>query len=424
MALTDLKYAQYLKILHEELIPAMGCTEPIAMAYAAAKAREVLGALPDKIDIVISGNIIKNVKSVIVPNTGGLKGITAAIAAGAVAGNADRQLEVLADVKEDEIPKIAQFMESCAMTVMKSESDKLLDIDLHMYRGRDNVRLRITDFHTNIVLIEKNGEVLLKKESASADGGETDRGVLNVRDIIEFAESVDIEDVRDLLEKQIEYNCAISEEGLHGEYGASVGKTLLETRGEDVRVRARAQAAAGSDARMSGCEMPVVIVSGSGNQGMTASLPVIVYARDMGASHERLLRALVVSNLITIHQKTPIGRLSAFCGAISAGCGAAAGVAWLTDGTYEAVSATITNTLGMISGTVCDGAKPSCATKIASAVEAGLLGFDLYEKGKGLHGGDGILKDNVERTIESVGQLAREGMRETDTEILDIMLED
>lgn len=424
MALTDLKYAQYLKILHEELIPAMGCTEPIAMAYAAAKAREVLGALPDKIDIVISGNIIKNVKSVIVPNTGGLKGITAAIAAGAVAGNADRQLEVLADVKEDEIPKIAQFMESCAMTVMKSESDKLLDIDLHMYRGRDNVRLRITDFHTNIVLIEKNGEVLLKKESASADGGETDRGVLNVRDIIEFAESVDIEDVRELLEKQIEYNYAISEEGLHGEYGASVGRTLLETRGEDVRVRARAQAAAGSDARMSGCEMPVVIVSGSGNQGMTASLPVIVYAKDMGASHERLLRALVVSNLITIHQKTPIGRLSAFCGAISAGCGAAAGVAWLTDGTYEAVSATITNTLGMISGTVCDGAKPSCATKIASAVEAGLLGFDLYEKGKGLHGGDGILKDNVERTIESVGQLAREGMRETDTEILDIMLED
>lgn len=424
MALTDLKYAQYLKILREELIPAMGCTEPIALAYAAAKAREVLGALPDKIDIVISGNIIKNVKSVIVPNTGGLKGITAAIAAGAAVGNAEKQLEVLADVKEDEIPKIAQFMEGCAMTVMKSESDKLLDIDLHMYRGSDNVRLRITDFHTNIVLIEKNGQVLLKKESASSDGGETDRSVLNVRDIIAFAESVDIEDVRDLLEKQIEYNCAISEEGLHGEYGASVGKTLLETRGEDVRVRARAQAAAGSDARMSGCEMPVVIVSGSGNQGMTASLPVIVYARDMGASHERLLRALVVSNLITIHQKTPIGRLSAFCGAISAGCGAAAGVAWLTDGTYEAVSATITNTLGMISGTVCDGAKPSCATKIASAVEAGLLGFDLYEKGKGLHGGDGILKDNVEKTIESVGQLAREGMRETDAEILDIMLED
>lgn len=424
MIKTDKKYSQYLQILKEELIPAMGCTEPIAMAYAAAKARAVLGKMPGKIDIVISGNIIKNVKSVIVPNTGGLKGITAAIAAGVAVGNADKQLEVLADVKQEYIPKIAEFMNSCQMTVMKSQSDKLLDIDLHLYAGSDSVRLRITDQHTNIVLIEKNGKVLFEAGSAANDGGETDRSVLNVQDIIDFAETVDIEDVRELLEKQIGYNLAISEEGLHGSYGASIGKTLIATRGEDVRVRARAQAAAGSDARMSGCELPVVIVSGSGNQGMTASLPVIVYANDMGASHERLLRALVVSNLITIHQKTPIGRLSAFCGAVSAGCGAAAGVAWLIDGTTEAVSATITNTLGMISGTVCDGAKPSCAAKIASAVEAGLLGFDLYENGKGLHGGDGILKSDVEKTIESVGQLAREGMRETDAEILDIMLDD
>lgn len=424
MIKTDIKYSQYLQILREELIPAMGCTEPIAMAYAAAKARAVLGKMPEKIDIVISGNIIKNVKSVIVPNTGGLKGITAAIAAGVTVGNADRQLEVLADVKQEDIHKIAEFMDSCQMTVMKSRSDKLLDIDLHMYAGTDSVRLRITDLHTNIVLIEKNGRVLFEASSAANDNGETDRSVLNVQDIVDFAETVDIEDVRELLEKQIEYNLAISDEGLHGSYGASIGKTLIQTRGEDVRVRARAQAAAGSDARMSGCELPVVIVSGSGNQGMTASLPVIVYANDMGASHERLLRALVVSNLITIHQKTPIGRLSAFCGAVSAGCGAAAGVAWLIDGTTEAVSATITNTLGMISGTVCDGAKPSCAAKIASAVEAGLLGFDLYENGKGLHGGDGILKNDVEKTIESVGQLAREGMRETDAEILDIMLDD
>lgn len=424
MIKTDKKYSQYLQILKEELIPAMGCTEPIAMAYAAAKARAVLGKMPEKIDIVISGNIIKNVKSVIVPNTGGLKGITAAIAAGVAVGNADKQLEVLADVKQEDIPKIAEFMNSCQMTVMKSQSDKLLDIDLHLYAGSDSVRLRITDQHTNIVLIEKNGKVLFEAGSAANDGGETDRSVLNVQDIIDFAETVDIEDVRELLEKQIGYNLAISEEGLHGSYGASIGKTLIATRGEDVRVRARAQAAAGSDARMSGCELPVVIVSGSGNQGMTASLPVIVYANDMGASHERLLRALVVSNLITIHQKTPIGRLSAFCGAVSAGCGAAAGVAWLIDGTTDAVSATITNTLGMISGTVCDGAKPSCAAKIASAVEAGLLGFDLYENGKGLHGGDGILKNDVEKTIESVGQLAREGMRETDAEILDIMLDD
>ena len=420
----DVKYSQYLQILREELLPAMGCTEPIAMAYAAAKARQTLGGLPDKIDIVISGNIIKNVKSVVVPNTGGLKGIAAAIAAGVAVGDADRQLEVLSQVKPEDIPKISEFMNECQMTVMKSDSGKLLDIDLHLYKGTDSVRLRICDYHTNIVLIEKNGETLFEKAADGGEDSETDRSVLNVRDILDFAESVRLEDVSELLERQIQYNLAISEEGLRGNYGAAIGKTLLETRGDDVRVRARAQAAAGSDARMSGCELPVVIVSGSGNQGMTASLPVIVYALDMHKSHEQLLRALVVSNLITIHQKTPIGRLSAFCGAVSAGCGAAAGVAWLLEGSYEAVCATITNTLGMISGTVCDGAKPSCATKIASAVEAGLLGFDLYEKGKALHGGDGILKNDVEKTIESVGQLAREGMRETDEEILDIMLDE
>lgn len=417
-------YGQYLQILREELIPAMGCTEPIAMAYAAAKARQVLGEMPDKIDIVISGNIIKNVKSVVVPNTGGLKGITAAVAAGVTVGDADRQLEVLAGVREEDIHLIREFMDSCPMTVMKSQSPKLLDIDLRLYKGTDCVRLRIADYHTNIVLIEKNGDVLLQLDNASDDGGETDRSVLSVKGIVEFAECVRIDDVRELLERQIAYNTAISQEGLRGEYGASVGKTLLSTRGSDVRVRARAVAAAGSDARMSGCELPVVIVSGSGNQGMTASLPVIVYAQEMGADRDRLLRALVVSNLVTVHQKTPIGRLSAFCGAVSAGCGAAAGVAWLCEGSVDAVSATITNTLGMISGTVCDGAKPSCATKIASAVEAGLLGFDLYERGKGLCGGDGILKGDVEKTIESVGKLAREGMRETDSEILEIMLDD
>ena len=417
-------YGQYLQILREELIPAMGCTEPIAMAYAAAKARQVLGEMPDKIDIVISGNIIKNVKSVVVPNTGGLKGITAAVAAGVTVGDADRQLEVLAGVREEDIHLIREFMDSCPMTVMKSQSPKLLDIDLRLYKGTDCVRLRIADYHTNIVLIEKNGDVLLRLDDASDDGGETDRSVLSVKGIVEFAECVRIDDVRELLERQIAYNTAISQEGLRGEYGASVGKTLLSTRGSDVRVRARAVAAAGSDARMSGCELPVVIVSGSGNQGMTASLPVIVYAQDMGADRDRLLRARVVSNLVTVHQKTPIGRLSAFCGAVSAGCGAAAGVAWLCEGSVDAVSATITNTLGMISGTVCDGAKPSCATKIASAVEAGLLGFDLYERGKGLCGGDGILKGDVEKTIESVGKLAREGMRETDSEILEIMLDD
>ena len=424
MTPNDEKYGLYLQILKEELIPAMGCTEPIAMAYAAAKARAVLGQLPEKVDIVISGNIIKNVKSVVVPNTGGLKGIAAAVAVGIAVGNADKQLEVVADVKEEDVHLVSEFMESCEMTVQKSLSPKLLDIDLTLYKGSDYVRLRITDFHTNIMYIEKNGEVLLDKGTGEDASCETDRSVLNVKEIVEFAECVNLDDISELLEKQIEYNYAISEEGLRGDYGAAIGKTLLATRGDDIRNKARAQAAAGSDARMSGCELPVVIVSGSGNQGMTTSLPVIVYAKEMGASHEKLLRALVVANLITIHQKTPIGRLSAFCGAVSAGCGAAAGVAWLVDGSVEAVSATIVNALGMISGTVCDGAKPSCATKIASAVEAGLLGFDLYLSGHGLKGGDGIIKADVEKTIQSVGQLAREGMRQTDSEILDIMLDD
>ena len=424
MTPNDEKYGLYLQILKEELIPAMGCTEPIAMAYAAAKARAVLGVLPEKVDIVISGNIIKNVKSVVVTNTGGLKGIAAAVAVGIAVGNADKQLEVVADVREDEIHLVSEFMESCEMTVQKSTSPKLLDIDLTLYKGSEYVRLRITDFHTNIMYIEKNGEVLLDKGMGEDASCETDRSVLNVKEIVEFAECVNIDDVKDMLEKQIEYNYAISEEGLRGDYGAAIGKTLLATRGDNVRNRARAQAAAGSDARMSGCELPVVIVSGSGNQGMTTSLPVIVYAKELGVSHEKLLRALTVANLITIHQKTPIGRLSAFCGAVSAGIGAAAGVAWLVDGSVEAVSATIVNALGMISGTVCDGAKPSCATKIASAVEAGLLGLDLYQSGHGLKGGDGLIKADVEKTIQSIGQLAREGMRQTDSEILDIMLAD
>ncbi len=294
MEISDVKYSQYLQILREELLPAMGCTEPIAMAYAAAKARQTLGAMPDKIDIVISGNIIKNVKSVVVPNTGGLKGIAAAVAAGTVVGDADKQLEVLSFVKPEEIPQIGKFMDECQMTVMKSESGKLLDIDLHMYKGTDSVRLRICDYHTNIVLIEKNGQVLLKKDESAAAGSETDRSVLNVHDILDFAESVCIDDVRDMLERQIEYNLAISEEGLRGNYGASIGKTLLETRGDDVRVRARAQAAAGSDARMSGCELPVVIVSGSGKPGhdrFPAGHRVCArYARKPRAASARALR--------------------------------------------------------------------------------------------------------------------------------------
>lgn len=416
-------YGQYLQILREELIPAMGCTEPIAMAYAAAKARQVLGEMPDKIDIVISGNIIKNVKSVVVPNTGGLKGITAAVAAGVTVGDADRQLEVLAGVREEDIHLIREFMDSCPMTVMKSQSPKLLDIDLRLYKGTDCVRLRIADYHTNIVLIEKNGDVLLRLDDASDDGGETDRSVLSVKGIVEFAECVRIDDVRELLERQIAYNTAISQEGLRGEYGASVGKTLLSTRGSDVRVRARAVAAAGSDARMSGCELPVVIVSGSGNQGMTASLPVIEYAKEYHKSEEELIRAVIVSDLITIHQKSWIGRLSAFCGAISAGCGSAAGIAYLLGGDYDVIAHTLVNSLAIVSGIVCDGAKASCAGKIAAAVNAGILGYNMHLNGQQFYAGDGIVSKGVEATIRNVGRLGRDGMRETDKEILRIMTE-
>ena len=423
MIKTDKKYSQYLQILKEELIPAMGCTEPIAMAYAAAKARAVLGKTPEKIDIVISGNIIKNVKSVIVPNTGGLKGITAAIAAGVAVGNADKQLEVLADVKQEDIPKIAEFMSSCQMTVMKSQSDKLLDIDLHLYAGSDSVRLRITDQHTNIVLIEKNGKVLFEAGSAANDGGETDRSVLNVQDIVDFAETVDIDDVRELLEKQIGYNLAISEEGLHGSYGASIGKTLIATRGEDVRVRARAQAAAGSDARMSGCELPVVVNSGSGNQGLTVSMPVIEYAAEIGASKEKLYRSLVLSNLIAVHEKQGIGCLSAYCGVVSAGAAAGCGIAYLCGGDLKTVTHTLVNALAITSGMVCDGAKPSCAAKIAAAVDAGILGYEMYCQGQQFRDGEGIVKKGVENTIRNVGRLGAKGMKETDLEIIRIMTE-
>ena len=421
MEISDVKYSQYLQILREELLPAMGCTEPIAMAYAAAKARQTLGAMPDKIDIVISGNIIKNVKSVVVPNTGGLKGIAAAVAAGTVVGDADKQLEVLSFVKPEEIPQIGKFMDECQMTVMKSESGKLLDIDLHMYKGTDSVRLRICDYHTNIVLIEKNGQVLLKRDENAAAGSETDRSVLNVHDILDFAESVRIEDVRDMLERQINYNLAISEEGLRGNYGASIGKTLLETRGDDVRVRARAQAAAGSDARMSGCELPVIINSGSGNQGITVSVPLIIYARERQIPQDTLYRALTLSNLIAIHQKTGIGRLSAYCGAVSAGCGAGCGIAYMEGADYRGIAHTLVNALAIVSGIVCDGAKPSCAAKIASSVEAGIFGWQMYQAGQQFCGGDGILSKGVENTIHNVCRLGRDGMRETDREIIRIM---
>jgi len=417
-------YDSYIKILEEELIPAMGCTEPIAVALAAAKAREALGLTPERCRIEVSGNIIKNVKAVTVPNTGGMKGLEGATAAGIAAGREDLELEVLSQVTDEGRAAIRACLDNCAMEVVPAGGDRVFYIKITVEAQGHSACCEIVDFHTNVVLIEKDGQTLFQAE-AKAEGGsqQTDRSILSVEEIIQFADGLDPADVAEVLNRQIAYNSAIAAEGLKGGWGAEVGKTLRAAHGDSVAVRAKAAAAAGSDARMSGCELPVIIVSGSGNQGMTASLPVIEYARDMGASEEALLRALAVANLITIHQKTGIGRLSAFCGATSAGCGAVCGIAYLQGGRYEVISHTIVNALAICSGMVCDGAKPSCAAKIAAAVDAGLLGYQMY-KGGGHQflSGEGILKDGVEATIESVGRLARKGMRQTDQEILDIMV--
>ena len=414
---------EFIQILKEELLPAMGCTEPIAVAYAAAKARETLGALPERVLVEASGNIIKNVKSVVVPNTGGLKGLPAAAAAGVVAGDASAELQALASVTALQIAAIGEYLNKTPIEVRHADTPHIFDIAVSVFRGEESAYVRITDFHTNIVTIRRNDETLLEKQSAGEEESLTERGSLSVERIVDFADSVDIENVRELLERQIAYNMAISEEGLKNSYGANIGKTLLHRNGDDLGYKLRAWAAAGSDARMNGCEMPVVINSGSGNQGITTSVPVIVYARETGKSHEELLRALCVSNLVTIHLKTGIGRLSAYCGAVSAGAGAAAGIAYLQGGRFDVIAHTIVNTVAVTSGIVCDGAKASCAAKIAEAVDAGLLGLAMYQTGNEFYGGDGIVKKGVERTIEIVGRLARCGMQETDKEIIRLMLE-
>lgn len=417
-------YESYVKILEEELIPAMGCTEPIAIALAAAKAGQALGALPQACRVEVSGNIIKNVKAVTVPNTGGLKGIEAAAAAGIVAGRPELELEVLSQVTPAEIARMQAFLAACPIKVVPAEGDRVFYIHITVEADGHTACCEIVDFHTNVVRLQRDETILFQADGGVAEPrDQTDRSVLTVEEIVRFADCLDPADVAQVLNRQIAYNTAISQEGLRGHWGAEVGKTLLSVYGDQVAVRAKAAAAAGSDARMSGCEMPVVIVSGSGNQGMTASLPVIEYARDMKASEELLLRALAVADLVTIRQKSVIGRLSAFCGAVSAGCGAAAGIAYLQGGRFDVIAHTIANTLAICSGMVCDGAKPSCAAKIATAVDAGLLGYEMY-----LHGGhefvdgEGIIRKGVENTIDNVGRLARQGMRRTDEEILDIMV--
>lgn len=421
--ITRQKYQDYINVLKEELIPAMGCTEPIAIAYAGAIAREHLGCLPERVEIEVSGNIIKNVKSVIVPNTGGLRGIEVAAAAGIVAGDAAKELKVISEVSTEAVAVIHKFLESTPITVNFSDSKKIFDIMITVYGNGHSAYVRICEFHTNIVEIREDDKYVLQKDIAVEDSlGFTDRGFMNVQEIIEFADTARIEDVKDILDLQIECNVNISEEGLAGDYGANIGKVLLKTYGtDDVKIRAKAKAAAGSDARMNGCEMPVVINSGSGNQGITASIPVIEYAKELGVSDEKRYRALLVSNLITIHLKSGIGRLSAYCGAVSAGCASGAGIAYLYGGGGDEVSHTIVNSLAITSGIICDGAKASCAAKIATAIDAGILGYHMYKEGQQFYGGDGIVSKGVENTIKNVGQLAKEGMATTDQEILKIM---
>lgn len=418
----DAVYQACMEILRRELIPATGCTEPIALAYCAAKARSVLGCLPDRVDIEVSGNIIKNVKSVTVPNTGGLKGIPAAAAAGIVAGREDAALQVLSQVTEEQERAIAAFLAAVPISVTPMQNCDLLDIRVTVSKGGNSASVRINHAHDHIdSVILNDRELVSDHQAAIRDEAEALYDLLTVQNIFDFANAVDPEEVRPILDRQIECNTAIAREGMENRWGAGVGSILMDMGDGSARSRAMAMAAAGSDARMSGCEMPVVINSGSGNQGLTVSLPVIEYYRDSGLPREMLYRALIISNLCSIHAKHAIGKLSAYCGAVTAGSAAAAGVAYLRTRDFDAIAHTIVNSLAITSGIICDGAKPSCAGKIASAISAGLLGMEMYEHGSQFYGGDGIIAKGIENTLRNVGRLGAEGMRGTDETILDIM---
>ncbi len=421
---SDKRYSAYVNILHEELMPAMGCTEPIAIAYAGAMARKILGTMPERVMVEASDNIIKNVKSVVVPNTGNLKGIEAAAVAGIVAGDADKVLQVISVVNDEQRAQMAQFIKNNEVKVVGSKSGIIFDLIVNVYTKDSHASVQISHYHTNIVRVVKDGEATVYTHHCDdvSNKHKTDRSIMSVEDIVDFADSVDVDEVRDVLKLQIAYNTAIAQEGISGNWGANVGSVLLKSWGDDIKVRAKAMAAAGSDARMSGCELPVMIVSGSGNQGLATSVPVIEYAKELKADEDTMLRALIVANLVTIHQKTSIGRLSAFCGAVSAGVGAGAGITYLYGGRYKEVAHTIVNALAIVSGIVCDGAKPSCAGKIASSVEAGILGYHMYKNGQQFYGGDGIVVKGVENTIKNIGRLGSVGMRETDKEIIRMML--
>ena len=417
-------YSAYTEILKEELMAAMGCTEPIALAYAAAIARRELNDLPDKVLVQTSGSIIKNVKSVIVPNTGHLKGIPAAVSAGIVAGNPDKELEVIADVSKDDIKNIEKFMQEKEIVVEHLDEGIIFDIVITLYKGEDYAKVHIINSHTNVVLVEHNHQVLKSSDCLNDMPSDTAKyELLNMKDIWDYINHVELVDIKDILDRQIAYNMAIAEEGLQADYEANIGKVILSSDANSLKARAAAMAAAGSDARMNGCELPVIINSGSGNQGITVSVPVITYAKELKATDEQLYRALALSNLTAIHQRTPIGRLSAYCGAVNAGAAAGAGIAYLSGGDYEAVIHTVVNALAIVSGIICDGAKASCAGKIAFAVEAGILGYNMYMQGQQFYGGDGIVKKGIEDTLKSVGRLGKDGMKGTNEEIIKIMLE-
>ncbi len=424
MSLPQNVYDTYQAILEEELVPAMGCTEPIAIAYAAAILADALGGTPDRVSLSLSGNIIKNVKSVIVPATGGMHGIAAAVAAGLVAACPERRLALLEGLTDTDIPVIAALKESLPLSLSERASGCAFEIELSGDRDGSRATVHIREHHTNVVSVVRDGVSLTERypSHAGKDDVPADRSLLNVEDIVKFAETVPLDRLSPILHRQIDMNMAIAEEGLSGKYGAAIGRTILENGGDLLQNKAKAYAAAGSDARMSGCEKPVCILSGSGNQGITASVPVVVYARARGTDEETLLRALIVADLVTVHQKTGIGCLSAYCGAISAGCGAAAGIAYLCGGRLYEVAHTLVNAVAILSGTICDGAKPSCAAKIAMAVEAGIMGYHMVKSGHQFYGGDGIVTKGVENTIRNIGRIVRDGMVETDREIIRIMI--
>lgn len=417
----DSLYSIYVQILKEELVMAMGCTEPIAISYACAKATQVLDHLPDRIVVKASGSIIKNVKSVIVPHTNGLKGIEVAAAAGALYGDADAKLEVLSRATREQIEELPEYVQNTNITVQHIEQGHVFDLEIHVYYEQEHASVRIVDTHTNIVQIEKNWQVIFEDKTTSLEL-KADHSALIMKQIWDFSQTVDIDDVKEILDRQITCNMAIANEGIHNSYGANIGHVILNMDSDCVKTRAKAYAAAGSDARMNGCELPVVINSGSGNQGITCCVPVVVYAKELDCTQEQLYRALVLSNLTAIYIKTGIGTLSAFCGAISAGAAAGAGIAYLHNGTYKEIQHTIVNALAILSGTICDGAKASCAAKIASSVDAGIMGYYMYKNKQQFYAGDGIVAHSVDETIQNIGTLGSQGMLQTNDKIIEMMI--